>query len=1085
MGKSVDLGNSLLIQQPLFVVPPGFHPNDSFFGMQKELTELHTRLFKAKRRTERVMAVVICGGPGSGKTHLARQYVHLYRGDYTGGIFWVDAKSRYSASMCFWDIAQAATLTDENKFKEPRTDNPGRHVDAVRKWLETRENWLLIFDGISFHGDEDIDFFRHFLPFSKNSSILYTSVDQTLRRKTRLFEPYCLTVQNLAVPDALALLFKDLGIRKPTREQRNKAIEVVEYYECLPLAIHAISHRLSATSQPIEKYHIHSHLTDMKLAEPFRNIMDDLLNRNYIAALNLVNLLSFFSHHVPVGLILLGRPALVADNVEIFSNSQSGDRGDIDTTLGILIRYGLIDRVSDPYVTSLRAKESLEQEDQSATSSFELSEPPTDSTRIAPSAVYQSFVDTIKIHSVVQSFCRDELKIQDQNDGFGESSSKGSSGHGRGDMANQGPGRYYSWLTVAARILVKSYETAIGKSKSSGDPPLIKDYGEYETQAEKLLEHFPKKIPPYPSIVPDAHDKLKQVLKSIKRELDKISPGSSEECLRREKSIFDRSSSSSSAPDSSTEGAQSRRSTWNPDGPVTIQVESPIDVVPPPNKLDLFPLHIYKETHNEKDHGYESDSESLKHSHRVSPTPSEMSQATEIPKITQLKGNENWQLVKRPLKTRASSVDRRRRYRNRMPRNLGEYRPSPTLTKLSSAQGQGSLSSVANVSGGAYTKKNTDARTLLAAVHQSSPPPSRGGIIKAIIGRGRSQDRSQQTYASIVANGQRSPVPIPVSSPPPERGSPGLKRNLMVRNSQDSLTSLSSDAHPSSMESRPDQFLTLARSDPGLVLEPHLRPSEINSEPGSQLQSRHPSMSRANITTDLPSPFSDNKLPPLPFDEDISVTRIRHQSPFRSTRTLGPNAHPSAIMPGASPPQSIPGGYMSEPMSYDTSRQSHESWQTESHHPSNYSQSPGLSQARPLYNYSQLVVPPEEAIYETGAWVPNLKENRAAESDPYITRGRSSPGTSTTLFTTPENNGRPTTMLFGQHEVDVYAARQRARENERERKPSPRPIPKMDFSVPTPKLEITRQQENIPSRLRSKSSPSKPDLTGLGLEYYL
>jgi NB-ARC domain-containing protein len=1067
LGKSVDFGNSLLIQRPLFVVPPGFHPNDSFFGMQKELTELHTRLFKVKKRAERVMAVVICGGPGSGKTHLARQYVHLYRGDYTGGIFWIDAKSRYSASMCFWDIAQAMTLTDGREFNEPRTDNSERHVDAVRKWFETRENWLLIFDGISFHGDEDINVFRHFLPFSKNSSIIYTSVDQTLRKKTRLFEPYCLTVQKLAVDDALALLFKDLGIKKPTQEQLKKATEVVEYYECLPLAIHAISHRLSATSQPIEKYHIHSHLTDMKLAEPFRNIMDDLFNRNYIAALNLINLLSFFGHHVPVGLILLGRPALAADKVEILSNSQSGDRGDIDTTLGVLIRYGLIERVSDPYVASLMVKTSQEQEDQSA-SSFELSES-TDSTRIAPPAVYQSFVDTIKIHSVVQGFCRDELKIQDQNDGFGDSSSKDSAGH----VAKQRPGRYYSWLTVAVRILVKSYETAIEKSKSSGDPPLIKDYREYETQAERLLEHFPKKIPLYPSIVPDAHDKLKQVLKSIKRELDKLSPSSSEEPSRHEKSIFDRSSSSSSAPDSSTEEGLSRRSTWNLDDHVAIHVESPLEDVPPPGKLDLFPPHnIYKETLNEKDRGYESDSENLKPSRRVSPARSETSQATETPKIPlseRYQVNEpSWQLVKRPLKTRASSVDRRRQYRNKMPRNLGSYRPTPTLTKLSSAQGQGSLSSVANVSVGA-SANNTDARTLLAAVHHSSPPPSRGGIIKAIMGRGRSQDQNQQTYASIVANGQRSPVPVPVSSPPPERGSPGLKRK-MAKKSQDSLTSLSSDAHPSPVESRPTQFLALARSDPGLVPEHHLRP-ERNSEPGSQLHSRHPSVSRVNdITTDLPwsapYPLADSNFPPLPFDDDISVTRIRQPSPFRSTtRTLDPNAHPSAIMPGASPPQSIPGGYMSEPMSYDTSRQSHESWQTES---ASYSHTPGLSQARPLYNYSQHVVPQDQAIYETGAWVPNLKENRATESDPYMTRGRSSPGTF-----------RPATMLFGQHEVDIFAARQRVREeNERERMPSPRPAP-----VSSPKLDITRQQENIPTRFRSSSSPARPDLTGLGLEY--
>lgn len=59
-------------KRELFVVPPGFHPNASFFGMQKELEILHSRLYKAKNRAERLMAVLVCGVPGSGKSHLAR-----------------------------------------------------------------------------------------------------------------------------------------------------------------------------------------------------------------------------------------------------------------------------------------------------------------------------------------------------------------------------------------------------------------------------------------------------------------------------------------------------------------------------------------------------------------------------------------------------------------------------------------------------------------------------------------------------------------------------------------------------------------------------------------------------------------------------------------------------------------------------------------------------------------------------------------------------------------------------------------------------------------------------------------------------
>src|SRR4029077_8874365 len=168
--------------------------------------------------------------------------------------------------------------------------------------------------------------------------------------------------------------FKDLGIKKPTPEQLQKAIDLVQHYQCLPLAIHAISHRLSATAKPIEKYHINSHLTDKKLREPFLGIMHDLYRREHFAALNLINLASFFSHHIPLGMIQLGRSALSEWNVNILS-SVSGEREDLDTTLGVLIRYGLIDRAAAPYVGNRKAK-SLPDNDHKPENSPELSDSP-------------------------------------------------------------------------------------------------------------------------------------------------------------------------------------------------------------------------------------------------------------------------------------------------------------------------------------------------------------------------------------------------------------------------------------------------------------------------------------------------------------------------------------------------------------------------------------------------------------------------------------------------------------------------------------------------------------------------------------
>src|SRR5438046_1787262 len=83
---------------PLLIAPLGFRQNSLFYGFQFELDQLHQRLSSQKKRSIGSSAVVLWGPPGSGKTHLAREYVWRHRADFPGGIFWVDCKSE--ESMC-------------------------------------------------------------------------------------------------------------------------------------------------------------------------------------------------------------------------------------------------------------------------------------------------------------------------------------------------------------------------------------------------------------------------------------------------------------------------------------------------------------------------------------------------------------------------------------------------------------------------------------------------------------------------------------------------------------------------------------------------------------------------------------------------------------------------------------------------------------------------------------------------------------------------------------------------------------------------------------------------------------------------
>lgn len=1106
----------------MFVAPAGFHPNAAFFGMEKELNELHTRLFKAKKRAERLVAVLICGGPGSGKSHLARQYVYTRRTNYPGGIFWVDAKSRQSTFKCYSEIAEAASLANGKDFPTSEWRAPGKnHVDAVRKWFESREEWLLVFDGLSFDKDEEITSFKQFLPFRKNCSIIYTSKDQTLRKKQRLFEPYCLTVRPLGVEDACKLLFKDLGIKKPTTKQKQKAIELVKHYQCLPLAIHAIGHRLSATAKPIERYHINSHLTDGRLAEPFLGIMLDLYREEHFEALNLINLLSFFGHRVPVGLINLGKDALETWKVEVMSSSRPGDR-DIDTTLGILIRYGLIERVYYPYGSSQKGASSQEDGEETVDGKMATPEPSEGGGPDTPFSVYQSSVDVIKIHSVVQGFCRDELKIMDREQRAAKPRGQGVVFEG----GLQDAGFHDSWLVVAVGVFCKSYETAHGKMRASKDSGMIKDYREYETHAEKLVEHFPKALDKAPYVVRDARQILREAIESIRHEIEKMSPNSSQESFRHHKSVFDRSSSSSSVPESSADEGLSGQTTWY-EAPGSARVESPRQILPQKVNLGLFPPHIFRESSGKNDDGYETDGE-REATLRGSPA---LSQVTERPPAASsephpLEEEDGWEIVRGKLHTPPpSSSDHRRRHRGRGSRNLGEYRPMHPLTRLSSFQATGSPSR-AQDSAGHHRPSNSgsEAETLLAAVHHSSPPPSRGGGIKAV-GRSTPQKENSQTYATVVARNPRAAtVPSRRSSPSPRRSMPPWTLGPEARSSRDSLRSRSSNVQSSPhSESRVDKLTRLNHSEPALgfpmqksmCLDP-------NSAPASRFHSRQPS---AVNPDDLPkevfsSPPAEPGLPPLappPYERDIEITHShrlslasRPSNVATTGHSLGPVAHPSAFFPGTSPPPA-PDGYTSVPMSRDASLQSQHSLQTEpSRFPPRFSPMPSVEpptiQMTPPNGFAKPIPHQQQQMVSgAGDWaVPFFNENTALHhpdvptTTSYVARDMSRPASLVAdhQLTRFQCGGEPE-LLLGEHVINVGDARQRVRDWENARllqaaATAPRHVPNVQYvpvtSLADPPMVLAPgiglgqqgalQTQDPNRRARSGSSPPRPGSVG-------
>lgn len=295
---------------PYFIKPSGFRPNSLFVGRQDELREMHSILFDQKRRSNGTSAIALQCLPGGGKSHLARQYVYDHADDYPGGIFWVRAKSKEELSMGYWDIFRKVTYKD-GAFHDglPRAES---YEETVRKWLNRRSDWLLVLDGCKF----DAELLRPFLPDAVNTSLIFTSTEKP-SGDYHFMNPQVIKLPMLSAREAQRLLLLELDKKEPfSASDLRSSMELVQAMEFLPVVIHSIAQRLKATDEPLSKFaRNYENNPSLRGLGTYINIVDQLKSSNSIEALNLMRVLSFFSQHIPVEMLSLGRLLAVSPKI--------------------------------------------------------------------------------------------------------------------------------------------------------------------------------------------------------------------------------------------------------------------------------------------------------------------------------------------------------------------------------------------------------------------------------------------------------------------------------------------------------------------------------------------------------------------------------------------------------------------------------------------------------------------------------------------------------------------------------------------------------------------------------------------------
>ena len=240
-GKSV----SPLPAERVWNVP--FPHNPFFTGREEMLAQLHAN-FHTGHTTALSQPQAISGLGGIGKTQIAVEYAHRYRQSYTA-VLWVRAESLETLISSYNDIAALLHLPEREAQDQESV------IQAVKKWLHTHHNWLLLVD----NADEPEDLLP-FLPTVINGHLLITTRAADVSH-LGLGVAHCLVVETFSPEQGAhfllqraGLLALDAELALATPQDCIVAQRISQELGGLPLALDQAGAYLKATGSSLPAY---------------------------------------------------------------------------------------------------------------------------------------------------------------------------------------------------------------------------------------------------------------------------------------------------------------------------------------------------------------------------------------------------------------------------------------------------------------------------------------------------------------------------------------------------------------------------------------------------------------------------------------------------------------------------------------------------------------------------------------------------------------------------------------------------------------------------------------------------------------
>jgi tetratricopeptide (TPR) repeat protein len=197
--------------------------NAFFTGRSSVLEQLHEAFLA---RNSGIFVQALNGLGGIGKTQIALEYTYRYAETYQA-IFWVAADPQGDLLADFVSIAQFLGLPEKD---EP---NQALIVAAIKRWLQSHERWLLLFDNV-----EDVTAVKAFISTAGKGHIIITTRAQATGNIAIPCEVEPMEMQEGArfLLQRVKLLFQDMPPDQVESEER-AALEIARLFAGHPLAL--------------------------------------------------------------------------------------------------------------------------------------------------------------------------------------------------------------------------------------------------------------------------------------------------------------------------------------------------------------------------------------------------------------------------------------------------------------------------------------------------------------------------------------------------------------------------------------------------------------------------------------------------------------------------------------------------------------------------------------------------------------------------------------------------------------------------------------------------------------------------------